>query len=153
MEEKEIIIAKNKKARYEYTLEDEFTAGIVLQGTEIKSIRNSKARITEAYCAISSGELWVRNMYIEEYAAGSYNNHLPKRERKLLVNKSELKKIVKKLKDNGVTCIPTLLFISARGKANLKISIASGKKLHDKREDLKRKDASRQIDRSESDRY
>jgi len=142
-----ISIAKNKKARYDYQLADEFTAGLVLKGTEIKSIRNNKARITEAFCTFEGKDLVVRNMYIEEYSHGNINNHEPKRDRVLLLNQSEVKKIRKKLKDTGVTCVPTLLFIEENGKAKLQIAIASGKRLYDKRDDLKKKDQQRQIDR------
>ena len=139
---------KNKKARFEYEFLEDFTSGIVLTGTEIKSIRSSKASIVEAYCALVKGELFVRNMYIAEYENGSYNNHEPRRDRKLLLERTELKKISKKLKDKGLTVIPSLLFINENNLAKLRIHIAKGKKLHDKREDLKSKDTKRDIDRA-----
>lgn len=149
----ELIIAKNKKARFEYFLEDSWTAGLQLLGTEIKSIRNHKARITESYCVLQDGELYVRNMTIEEYENGGHYNHDPRRDRKLLMQRHELSKIEKKFKNVGNAIIPTELFISKEGYAKLRISLATGKKLHDKRDDLKKKDAKRQIDRGSSDRY
>lgn len=145
------IIAKNKKASFEYALSDRKIAGIQLTGTEIKSIRDNKASIVEAYCLFVKGELYVRNMYIAEYDPGSYNNHQPRRDRKLLLNRTELNKLQKKLKDTGITCVPTLLFISAKGLAKLEIAIAKGKKLYDKRQDLKAKDDKRSMDRRMKD--
>ncbi|MFT4660269.1 MAG: SsrA-binding protein [Patiriisocius sp.] len=142
------IKAKNKKASHEYFLMDKKVAGISLSGTEIKSIRDNKASIVEAYCTFMGDELYIRNMYIAEYAPGSYNNHEPRRERKLLMKRNELNKLKKKLKDVGLTCIPTKLFISKNGLAKLEIAIAKGKKLYDKRHDLKEKDDKRQIQRN-----
>lgn len=139
---------KNRKAKFEYEFLDNFTAGIVLTGTEIKSIRNGKASIAEAYCILKKGELFIRNMYIAEYDAGSYNNHDPKRDRKLLLNKTELKKLQRKLKDKGLTVIASKMFITEKGIAKLNIHLAKGKKLHDKRHDLKSKDTKRDIDRA-----
>ncbi|MBD3637063.1 MAG: SsrA-binding protein [Crocinitomicaceae bacterium] len=139
---------KNKRARFEYELLDDFTAGIVLTGTEIKSIRNGKASITEAYCVMKKGELYIRNMYIAEYDAGSYNNHNPKRDRKLLLNKTELKKLERKLRDKGLTVIASKLFINNKNLAKLNVHLAKGKKLHDKRHDLKAKATKRDIDRA-----
>ncbi|NNC84143.1 MAG: SsrA-binding protein SmpB [Flavobacteriales bacterium] len=153
MIEEGTVIAKNKKAAYQYFLEDKWIAGIQLTGTEIKSIRNHKARITEAYCNFIKGELHVLNMYIEPYSHGGYANHEPTRVRKLLLTANELGKIKRKLRDVGNTCIPLTLFISKSGFAKLEIALATGKKLQDKREDLKKKEAKRQIDRSRSDRY
>ncbi len=149
----ELIIAKNKKAKFEYFLEEFWTAGIQLLGTEIKSIRSHKARITEAYCVLHKGELFVRNMTIDEYENGGHYNHDPRRDRKLLLKGHELSKIEKKFKNVGNTIVPTELFISKEGYAKLKIALATGKKLHDKRDDLKKKDAQRQIDRGSSDRF
>jgi len=134
---------KNRKADYQYFLITSYTAGIVLTGTEIKSIRAGKANITDAYCSFVNGELWVHNMHISEYAAGSYNNHLPKRDRKLLLNKKEIKKLLIKLNERGFTIIPTLLWINENGYAKLDISLAKGKKLYDKRESIKEKDERR----------
>jgi SsrA-binding protein len=139
---------KNKRARFEYEFLDDFIAGIVLTGTEIKSIRNGKASITEAFCVLKKGELFIRNMYIAEYDAGSYNNHQPKRDRKLLLNRTELKKLERKLKDKGLTVIASKLFINDKNLAKLSIHLAKGKKLHDKRQDLKSKDTKRDMERA-----
>ena len=138
---------KNKKASFEFYLLEEFTAGIQLAGTEIKSLREGKASVTEAYCTFIGNELFVRNMHIAEYTMGSYNNHEPKRDRKLLLNRRELKKIFSKKNEKGLTIVPILLFIDEKGLAKLKIAIAKGKKLYDKRETLKNKDQQRDIDR------
>lgn len=139
---------KNKRAKFEYEFIDTYTAGIQLTGTEIKSIRNSKASIIESYCVFVKNELVVRNMTISEYDKGTHYNHEPRRDRKLLLNRNELDKLAKKLKNQGLTIVPTLLFISDSGYAKLNIALAKGKKLHDKREDLKQKDAKRAMDRA-----
>lgn len=139
---------KNKKAGFEYFLIERFTAGIVLTGTEIKSIRAGKASINEAYCAFTANELYVRNMHIAEYEYGTYNNHEPKRERKLLLTARELRKLLTKLNEKGLTLIPTFLFINDKGLAKLEIALAKGKKLHDKRETIKQKDIQREFDRA-----
>ncbi len=138
---------KNKKASYRYFLDDEFTAGIQLTGTEIKSIRAGKASITEAFCKMKKGELFVVNMYIAEYEQGSYANHKPKRDRKLLLNRSELSKLERKMRDDSSTIVPLEVFINEKGLAKMKIAVAKGKKMHDKRESLKQKDLKREIDR------
>jgi SsrA-binding protein len=138
---------KNKKAKFEYHLLDKYTAGIMLTGTEIKSIRNSKASIVEAYCVFDNGELFVRNMFINEYENASVYNHRTRRDRKLLLNRVELNKLDKKMKIKGFSIVPTNLFIDENGRAKLVIYLAQGKKLHDKREDLKEKDTKRDIDR------
>ena len=138
---------KNKKASYTYFLTDEFTAGIVLSGSEIKSIRGGKASIAESYCRFDKGELWVHNMYVAEYANAGYMPQDPRQKRKLLLQRTELKKLEKKVKDVGVTLVPTLLFIAQSGYAKLRFSVAKGKKLHDKRQSLKEKDVSRDIAR------
>lgn len=138
---------KNKKANFEYSIDDTFTAGIKLTGTEIKSIREAKASINEGYCYLHNGDLWVKNMNIAIYEPGSYSNHVPTRERKLLLNKKELEKIEKYMKVKGTTIIPLHLFISESGYAKLKIGIAKGKKLFDKRDDIKKKDAVREMDK------
>ncbi|MCR4736691.1 MAG: SsrA-binding protein SmpB [Bacteroidales bacterium] len=137
------IAIKNRKAEYQYFLLTSYTAGIVLTGTEIKSIRAGKANITDAYCSFINNELWVHNMHISEYADGSYNNHQPKRDRKLLLNRKELRKLTIKLNERGFTIIPTLLWINENGYAKLDISLAKGKKLYDKRESIKEKDERR----------
>ena len=139
---------KNKKARFEYHLLDQYTAGIQLGGTEIKSIRNGKASILEAYCVVESGEVWIRNMHITEYENGSFYNHSPRADRKLLLNKKEIAKIEKFLKDKGNTLIPVKMFLSEKGWVKLVIACAQGKKLHDKRQDLKEKDDKRDMDRA-----
>ena len=139
---------KNKKARFEYHLQDVFNAGIVLSGTEIKSIRNGKASILESYCIYSNGEVWIRNMHITEYENGSFYNHKPRADRKLLLNKKEIDQIEKFLKTKGNTLIPLKLFLSEKGWVKVEIACAIGKKLHDKRQDLKEKDDKREMDRA-----
>lgn len=138
---------KNKRATFEYFILEKFIAGIVLTGTEIKSIRNGKASISEAYGYFEGEELFIRDMHISEYSYGTYNNHLAKRDRKLLLNKRELKKLATKVKERGLTIVPLLLFINDRGLAKLEIGLARGKHYYDKRQDLKKKDAKREIDR------
>jgi SsrA-binding protein len=138
----------NKKAKYEYEFLERYTAGLVLQGTEIKSIREGKARIAESFCQFKEDGLYTINMNIDEYSHGSFYNHKPKRERKLLLNKKELKKLKDKIKDKGLSIIPTKLFIDDRGFAKLNIALCKGKKTHDKRQDLKLKDAQRSMDRA-----
>jgi len=139
---------QNKRARFEYELLDQFTAGIVLTGTEIKSIRNSKASIAESCCEFNEkGELFVVNMYIEEYAYGTRFNHQPRGSRKLLMQKRELKKLNKEVKNSGLTIVPLKLFINEKGFAKILISLARGKKLYDKRESLKDRDNKRDLDR------
>lgn len=139
---------KNKKARFEYEILDTYVAGIVLTGTEIKSIRAGKARITESFCEFNDkGELFVINMYIEEYINGSVYNHKPKSERKLLLNKRELKKLQKEVQNVGLTIIPLRLFLTEKGYAKLEIALGKGKKLHDKREAIKDRDSKRNLDR------
>lgn len=140
-------IALNRKAGYEFHLEATFEAGMVLSGTEIKSIRNSQANLSDAYCVFLGNELWVKGMHIAEYQNGTYNNHLSKRDRKLLLNKQELKKLHNKVKEKGYSIVPVSLYISANGYAKLEIALAKGKKLFDKREDLKKKDAQNEMDR------
>ena len=138
---------KNKRAGREYFLLDKYLAGIVLTGTEIKSIRNGKANLSDAYCVFEHGELFVRAMHIAEYSYGSYNNHIAKRDRKLLLTARELKKLNIKIKEKGLTLVPTVLFINDRGLAKLEIALARGKHYYDKREDLKKRDTQREIDR------
>tara|TARA_B100000989_G_C19525146_1_gene466394 strand:- start:1635 stop:2099 length:465 start_codon:yes stop_codon:yes gene_type:complete len=139
---------KNKKARFEYELLEEFTAGIVLTGTEIKSIRNSKASIAESFCEFNNkGELFTINMHIEEYAYGTRFNHLPKAQRKLLLNKKELKKLSREVQNTGLTIVPLRLYINEKGFAKLRIALARGKKLYDKRETIKDRDNKRDLNR------
>lgn len=138
---------KNKRARFEYHLEELFQAGIQLGGTEIKSIRNGKASIMESYCIYHNGEVWIRNMFVNEYENGSFYNHKPRADRKLLLNKKEIKSIEKFLKVKGNTVIPLKLFLSDKGWVKIEIACAVGKKIHDKRQDLKLKDDKREMDR------
>ena len=138
---------QNKRARFEYELLDQFTAGLQLLGTEIKSIREGKAKIADSYCYIKEGELFIKNMHISEYSHGNINNHDPLRDKKLLLKKEELRKIDRKLKDTGLTIVPLRLFINEKGYAKLSIALAKGKKLHDKRQSLKEKDQKRETDR------
>lgn len=139
---------QNKKARFEYHLIDKFVAGMQLTGTEIKSIRNGKASIVEAYCVFQDGEVFIRNMHIAAYENGSYYNHKPRGDRKLLLNRKEINKIEKFLKVKGNALVPLRMFISEKGWAKLEIATAQGKKLHDKRQDLKEKDDKRAMDRA-----
>ena len=144
---KQEISIKNKKASHEFFLLQEFTAGIELMGTEIKSIREGKANLMDAYCSFTGTELFVRNMHIAEYRLGTHYNHEAKRDRKLLLTKKELKKLLTKVKEKGFTIIPVELFISEKGLAKLKIALARGKHSYDKRESLKQKDIKREIAR------
>lgn len=139
---------RNKRARFEYHLLDTFVAGIQLTGTEIKSIRNGKASILEAYCIFDKGEVWIRNMHVTEYSNASFYQHKPRADRKLLLNKKEIQKIEKFLAVKGNTLIPLRMFLSEKGWAKLEIAMAQGKKLHDKREDMKEKDDRREMDRA-----
>lgn len=138
---------KNRKASFEYELIERFVAGMQLQGTEIKSIRNGKVNLTDSYCQIHRGELFVINLHIAEYEMGNINNHIAKRDRKLLLTKKEIQKLEKKTKESGFTIIPTKLFVNDRGLAKLEIALARGKKNYDKRESIKTKDAKRDMDR------
>ncbi|MCB2218909.1 MAG: SsrA-binding protein SmpB [Bacteroidetes bacterium] len=138
---------KNKKASFEYHLVERYVAGIELQGTEIKSIRTGKVSLAESYCTFKGDELFVINLHIAEYEFGTYNNHEPKRDRKLLLTKRELNKLATKTKERGFTIVPTLLFINEKGLAKLEIAVAKGKKLYDKRESIKSKDTDREMER------
>ncbi len=139
---------KNKRAKFDYEILDTYIAGIVLSGTEIKSIRDGKASIAESFCEFNGGsELFVINMQIDEYSHGSHYNHKPKAERKLLLNRGELKKLVKEVKNSGLTIVPLNLFVNDRGLAKLNIALAKGKKLYDKRETIKDRDNKKSLDR------
>ena len=140
---------KNRRASFEYFLVEELTAGIVLTGTEIKSLRDGKASINDAYCVFKGPELFVLNMHIAEYSYGTYLNHDPKRERKLLLNKRELKKWQGKVKEKGFTIVPVMFYINENGLAKLTIALAKGKHSYDKRESLKEKDLKREMNRKE----
>lgn len=135
---------KNRKAKFNYAIEDTYVAGMVLKGTEIKSIRLGRVTLGEAYCYVNNGEVFVKNMNIAPYEMGTHFNHAPTRERKLLLNKKEIRKIERSMEEQGMTIVPMRLFMS-RGFAKLEIGIGKGKKLHDKRESLKEKDAKRKL--------
>lgn len=145
--EKNQIEIRNKRATFEYFLLDEYNAGLVLTGTEIKSIRDGKANLADAYCVFIGNELFVREMHISEYRFGSYLNHPAKRDRKLLLNRKELRKLQNKLKERGLTIVPVMLFVNPKGLAKLQISLARGKKFYDKRDSIKEKDSRRDMER------
>lgn len=145
------VLIKNRKAEFEYFLLGSYTAGIVLSGTEIKSIRSGKANLTDSYCTFAGDELWVHNLHISEYSHGSYNNHEPKRDRKLLLHRKELKKLQSKLNERGMTVIPIRLWVNEHGFAKLDIALARGKKMYDKRESIKEKDNRREAARIQED--
>ncbi len=138
---------KNKRATFDYAITDTYTAGIVLTGTEIKSIRLGKASLVDTYCIFTGTELWVKNMYVAEYFYGSYNNHTARRDRKLLLDRKELRKLQQAVKNPGFTIVPTRLFINERGLAKLVIALARGKHEYDKRESIKERDDKREMDR------
>ena len=138
---------KNRKASFEYFSIEEFTAGIVLTGTEIKSIRAGKASLVDTYCYINNGEIWVKNMYVALYSEGSYNNHVERRERKLLLNRKEIHNLQEDTKAPGFTIVPVRLYINEKGLAKLDIALARGKKEYDKRQTMKEKEDRREIDR------
>lgn len=138
---------KNRRATFDYAIGDTFTAGIVLTGTEIKSIRQGKASLVDTFCYIANGEVWVKNMYIAEYFYGTYNNHTERRDRKLLLNKREIDKLAKANAEPGNTIVPLRLFLSQRGYAKLVIGIGRGKKEFDKRQSIKERDDRRAMAR------
>lgn len=142
---------KNKKAAFEYFFIDELTAGIVLTGTEIKSIRLGKASLVDTYCTIINGELWVKGMSISPYFYGSYNNHEMKRDRKLLLTRHELSRLASATKQTGYTIVPTLVWIDENGRAKMDIALCKGKKAYDKRQTLKEKEDRREMDRAMKD--
>jgi len=141
------IVIKNKKASFDYEFIETFIAGIVLTGTEIKSVRLGKAGLADSYCVVIQDELWVKNMYIAEYFYGTYNNHEARKDRKLLLNRKELNKIEQLSQNTGFTVVPTKLFVNEKGLAKLVIAVAKGKKAYDKRQSLKEKDDKREMDR------
>ena len=138
---------KNRRATFDYEISDTYTAGIVLTGTEIKSIRQGKASLLDSYCIIERGEVWAKNTNISEYFYGSYNNHSARRDRKLLLNRKEIAKLEKACADPGFTIVPLRIFISERGLAKMVIGVARGKKAYDKRQSLREKDDRRAMDR------
>ena len=139
---------KNKKATFDYEIVDTYDAGLVLTGTEIKSIRAGKAGLVDTYCFFANNELWVRNMYVAEYFYGSYNNHSARRDRKLLLNSKEIAKLQRALNENGVTIVPLRLFLNEKGFAKLTIALARGKKQYDKRNSIKDREDKRAMDRA-----
>jgi SsrA-binding protein len=142
---------KNRKASFEYFFIEEFTAGIVLTGTEVKSIRAGKASLVDTYCTIIRGELWVKGMSVSPYFYGSYNNHEQKRDRKLLLTRREINRLESATKQTGYTIVPTLLFIDQNGRAKLDIALCKGKKAYDKRQTMKEKEDRREMDRAMKD--
>jgi SsrA-binding protein len=138
---------KNRSAYHDYFIEDKFDAGMVLVGTEVKSIRDGKVNFVDSFCVFFKGELWVRNMHIAEYRFGTTNNHLAVHDRKLLLNKRELRKLENKIKDKGYTIVPLRIFFNENGYAKLEIGLGKGKKLYDKRESLKQRDTQKEIKR------
>lgn len=146
-EQKQIHIL-NKRASHDFEFIQKYTAGIVLTGTEIKSLRDGRASLVDAFCFLVNGEMWAKNIHIAEYEYGSYNNHNPKRDRKLLLNRIEINKIEPKIKEKGLAIVITKLFINENGRAKLEIAIARGKKEYDKRDDIKTRDAVREMDRA-----
>ncbi|MCK9449285.1 MAG: SsrA-binding protein SmpB [Bacteroidales bacterium] len=144
---KESIRIKNRRLSFEYFILETYTAGIVLTGTEIKSIRAGKVSLSDSFCSFSGDELFVREMHISEYSFGTHYNHEPKRDRKLLLNRRELKKLSGKVKERGFTIVPVELYVDENGRAKLTIALARGKHHYDKREDLKKRDSKREIDR------
>ena len=148
LRKKSPIQIKNRKAAFEYFFIEEFTAGIVLTGTEIKSIRAGKASLVDTYCTIIRGELWVKGMSVSPYFYGSYNNHEQKRDRKLLLTRRELNRLESATKQTGYTIVPTLIFIDDKGRAKVDIALCKGKKAFDKRQTLKKKEDRREMDRA-----
>ena len=138
---------KNRTATFEYFIEDKFDAGMVLTGTEVKALREGKASFNDSYCLMDHGELYIKGLHISPYSHGSYANHAPTRDRKLLLKKKEINKIVQKLKEKGFTIIPLRIYFSERGFAKIQIGLGKGKKLHDKRETIKVRETEREIKR------
>jgi len=147
MFKKSTSVIKNKRATFDYEILDRYTAGIQLFGTEIKSIRDGKASLADTYCTFINNELWVKNMHIATYFFGTYNNHEPRRDRKLLLTKRELNKLLRATKESGNTIVPIKLFINDKGLAKMEIGLAKGKKMYDKRQSLREKDDRREMDR------
>lgn len=138
---------KNRSAYFEYYVDDKFIAGMMLLGTEVKSIRAGRASFNDSYCIFQGSELWLKSLHISEYTHGTYNNHNPLRDRKLLLNKREIKKLQSKIKEKGYTIIPLRIFFNEKNLAKLEIGLAKGKKLHDKRETIKARDTEREMKR------
>lgn len=147
------VLIKNRRATFDYEILDTYTAGIVLQGTEIKSIRQGKASLVDTFCFVHRGELWVKNLYIAEYFFGSYNNHETRRDRKLLLSRKEIRTLESAVKDVGVTIVPLKLFINNKGLAKLEIGLAKGKKQYDKRAAIKEREQKRELDQLKRHAY
>ncbi len=141
------VYIKNRPATFEYAIEDKLEAGIILTGSEIKSVRNSKVSFNDSYCFFNDGELWIKSLHIAEYVNAGYAGHVPTRDRKLLLNKKELNKWLAKVKEKGFTIVPLAMYINDKGYAKLEIGLGRGKKLHDKRESIKSRDVEREIKR------
>ncbi|HEX5026407.1 MAG TPA: SsrA-binding protein SmpB [Agriterribacter sp.] len=139
---------RNRSAYFEYHIDDKYVAGLVLTGTEVKSIREGKASFNDSYCFFNKGELWIKSLHISEYSHGTYHNHDPLRERKLLLHKKELKKLASKIKEKGYSIVPLSIFFNEKGLAKIEIGLGKGKKLHDKRESIKARDSEREIKRN-----
>ncbi len=138
---------RNKRATFDFEILEKYIAGLVLTGTEIKSIRLGKAGLTDSFCFENNGELWIKNMYVGEYFYGSYNNHASRRDRKLLLSKKEIREIGKASKDNGFSIVPLRVFVNDRGLAKIEIALAKGKKVYDKRQSIKEREDKREMDR------
>ena len=138
---------RNRSAYFEYHIDDKYVAGLVLTGTEVKSLREGRASFNDSYCYFHKGELWIKSFHIAEYSHGTYHNHEPLRERKLLLHKKELKKLESKVKEKGYTIVPLSIFFNEKGLAKIEIGLGKGKKLHDKRESIKARDTEREIKR------
>jgi SsrA-binding protein len=136
---------KNRQAYFEYFIEDKYDAGMVLSGTEVKSLREGRASFNDSYCYFNKGELWIKSLHIAEYSHGTSNNHDPVRERKLLLNKKELRKIEAKIKEKGSTIVPLKIFFSQKGIAKIEVGLGKGKKLYDKRETIRQRDTEREM--------
>ncbi len=144
-------VVRNKRATFDYEILDTYTAGLVLTGTEVKSLREGKAGLTDTFCIFDKGELWVKNAYIAEYFYGTYNNHNSHRDRKLLLNRKELRNLENDSKDAGITIVPLKIFFNEKGIAKMEIALCKGKKQYDKRESIKEKDSKRELDRARRD--
>ena len=142
-----MIEIKNRSAYHEFFIDNKYEAGIVLLGTEVKSMREGKVSFNDSYCIVHKGELWLKSLHIAEYAHGNINNHDPLRDRKLLLKKREINKIESKLKERGYTLIPLRIYFNEKGLAKAELGLAKGKKLHDKRESIKQKDVEREMKR------
>lgn len=142
------VLIKNRRATFDYEILDTYTAGLVLLGTEIKSLRLGKASLVDTFCIVDRGEVWAKNIYIPEYFYGSYNNHTARRDRKLLLNKKEIRELAEVVKNVGLTIVPLKLYINAKGLAKLEIGVARGKKQYDKRQDIKERDIKRELEQA-----